>query len=464
MKFLHESEQNTTSETTTFMKKIIFSFCLLLTSIIAGAQNTASSTTLSLTQAIDYAYNHQSAYLNAVLDEQISTAHVKEIVGIGLPQVSGSFDVKDFVEIPTSFIPAEFFGGRPGEFIPVKFGTRYQAAAGISASQLVFDPTYLIGIKATKGLRELANKNTQRTKIETAVTVSKAYYNVLVSRERMQLLDANVIRVKKLKDDTQALYDNGFVEKIDLDRIVLTYNNIVAERENVSRLLTLGDYLLKYQIGMDIYSTLVLADSLSDEQVRNITVSAAKPDVKNRIEYSLMQTNRDLQGLNLKRYKAGYIPSLFAYGTVSANASRSKFDIFDTSKRWYPIGIIGGTLQWNLFDGFQREKKIKQASLALKKAENDLQNTENALAMEAESNRTNLQNSLSSLNTQKNNLELANEVVRVSKLKYDQGVGSNLEVINAETSLKEAQTNYYSALYDALVAKVDLDKSMGSIK
>ncbi len=446
------------------MKKIIFSFCLLLTSIIAGAQNTASSTTLSLTQAIDYAYNHQSAYLNAVLDEQISTAHVKEIVGIGLPQVSGSFDVKDFVEIPTSFIPAEFFGGRPGEFIPVKFGTRYQAAAGISASQLVFDPTYLIGIKATKGLRELANKNTQRTKIETAVTVSKAYYNVLVSRERMQLLDANVIRVKKLKDDTQALYDNGFVEKIDLDRIVLTYNNIVAERENVSRLLTLGDYLLKYQIGMDIYSTLVLADSLSDEQVRNITVSAAKPDVKNRIEYSLMQTNRDLQGLNLKRYKAGYIPSLFAYGTVSANASRSKFDIFDTSKRWYPIGIIGGTLQWNLFDGFQREKKIKQASLALKKAENDLQNTENALAMEAESNRTNLQNSLSSLNTQKNNLELANEVVRVSKLKYDQGVGSNLEVINAETSLKEAQTNYYSALYDALVAKVDLDKSMGSIK
>ena len=447
------------------MKKIICTACLLFTTIFfAGAQSQGSTNALSLQQAIEYAYTHQSAYLNAALDEQISAAHVKEIVGIGLPQLSGSFDVKDFVEIPTSFIPAEFFGGESGDFIPVKFGTRYQAAAGLSASQLVFDPTYLIGVKATKGLRELASKNTQRSKIETAVSVTKAYYNVLVSRERMQLLDANVTRVKKLKDDTQAMYENGFVEKIDLDRIVLAYNNIVSEQENVSRLLTLGEYLLKYQIGMDIYSGITLTDSLSDELVSNITVSAEKPDVTKRIEYSLMQTNKDLQGLNVKRYKAGYIPSLFAYGNVSANASRTKFDIFDTSKPWYPVGIIGGTLQWNLFDGLQRERKLRQANLELKKADNDLQNTANALALEAESGRTNLQNALSSLDAQKKNLELANNVVRITKIKYDQGVGSNLEVLNAETSMKEALTNYYNALYDALVAKVDLDKAMGAIK
>jgi outer membrane protein len=447
------------------MKKIIFSACLLFTTgFFAGAQTTGNPSSLTLQQAIEYAYNHQSAYLNAVLEEQISSARVKEIVGIGLPQLSASFDVKDFIEIPTSFIPAEFFGGESGDFIPVKFGTRYQASAGISASQLVFDPTYLIGVKATKGLRELASKNTQRTKIETAVSVSKAYYNVLVSRERMQLLDANVTRVKKLKDDTQSLYDNGFVEKIDLDRIVLAYNNIVSEKENVTRLLTLGEYLLKYQIGMDIYANITLADSLSDEQVRNIIVPSEKPDVTKRIEYSLLQTNKNLQGLNLKRYRAGYIPSLFAYGSVSANAQRSRFDIFDTGERWYPIGIIGGTLQWNLFDGLQRERKIRQANLALKKADLELQNISLALALEAESGRTNLQNALSSLNAQKSNLELANEVVRVSKLKYDQGVGSNLEVVNAETSLKEALTNYYTALYDALVAKVDLDKSLGTIQ
>lgn len=450
---------------TTLMKKLFCAAAVILTTgFFAGAQSTGGASSFTLQQAIDYAYGHQSAYLNAVLEEQISDAHVKEIVGLGLPQISASFDVKDFVEIPTSFIPAEFFGGESGEFIPVKFGTRYQAAAGVSASQLIFDPTYLIGVKATKGLRELASKNTQRTKIETAVTVSKAYYNVLVSRARMQLLDANVVRVKKLKDDTQALYENGFVEKIDLDRVILAYNNLVTEKENVGRLLALGEYLLKYQIGMDIYSNLTLADSLSDEQVRNITVSAEKPDVTKRIEYSLLQTNKNLQGMNLKRYKASYIPSLFAYGSVSANASRTKFDIFDTGERWYPIGIIGGTLQWNLFDGLQRERKIRQANLSIKKAENDLQNITIALSLEAETGRTNLQNAIASLNAQKNNLDLANEVVKISKLKYDQGVGSNLEVVTAETSLKEALTNYYSALYDALVAKVDLDKALGNIQ
>jgi outer membrane protein TolC len=447
------------------MKKTICNAFFLL-SIISGvvAQNPSTPATLSLQQAIDYAYTHQSAHLNTVLDEQISAARVREIVGIGLPQISGSFDVKDFVEIPTSFIPAEFFDGESGDFIPVKFGTRYQASAGINASQLLFDPTYLIGVKATKGLRELAQKTTQRSKIETAVAVSKAYYNVLVSRERMQLLDANVIRVKKLMDDTKALFDNGFVEKIDLDRVVLTYNNIVSERENVSRLLKLGEYLLKYQIGMDIYADVTLSDSLSEEQVRNLTVSAEKPDVTKRIEYSLLQTNRTLQGYNLRRYRAAYIPSLIAYGNLSANAQRSEFDIFDTNKRWYPIAIIGGTLQWNLFDGLQRERRIRQANLAIKKAENDLQNITLALSLEAETGRTNLQNALASLDAQRKNLTLANEVVNISKLKYDQGVGSNLEVINAETSLKEAMTNYYTALYDALVAKVDLDKALGAIK
>ena len=447
------------------MKRIIFVSLLLFNNFFhAGAQSTGTTTPLSLQQAIDYAYSHQSAYLNAILDEQISQARVQEIVGIGLPQISGKIDVKNFVEIPTSFIPAEFFGGPPGEFVPVQFGTPFQAEAGLSASQLLFDPTYLVGIKASKSLRELATKNTQRTKIETYVSVSKAYFNVLVNRERMQLIDAQANRIKKLKDDTQAMFDNGFVEKLDLDRLTLNYNNVITEKEKIAKVLILGEYLLKYQIGMDIYSNITLTDSLNEERIRNYVVTAEKPDVTQRIEYSLMETNKDLEVLNLKRYRSQYFPSLFAYGALSANAQRSEFDFFDANQRWFPIGIIGGTLQWNIFDGLQREKKIKQASLSVKKADLSLQNMGIALALEAENGRTNLQNALSSLNAQKKNMELATDVVRISKLKYDQGIGSNLEILNAETSMKEALTNYYNALFDALVAKVDLDKALGIIK
>ena len=441
--------------------KHLLSFIFLLTVF----SSTAQENTFSLQQAIEYAHQHQSASLNAALDEKMSAAKVKEIVGIGLPQIKAELDVKHFFEIPTSFIPAEFFpDGEAGTYIPVQFGTPWQASAGVSATQIIFDPTYLVGVSASKTYRELSQKNLTRTRIETAVAISKAYYGVLVNRERMKLLDANVTRLQKLRDDTKALYDNGFVEKIDHDRIVLTYNNISTDRENVKRMMQLSDLYLKFQMGLDVNSTVTLSDSLTDEHVRNITVSAEKPDVTKRVEYSLMQTQQRLMSLDLKRYRVQYVPGIYAYGTYSTNAQRSKFDFFDPDGGWYPTGIVGATLSWNLFDGIQRERKIQQAKMNLKKTENDMINTANALALEAETNRTQLLNSLSSLNTQKENLDLANEVVRVSKLKYDQGVGSNLEVINAETSLREAQTNYYNALYDALVAKVELDKALGNIK
>jgi outer membrane protein len=423
-----------------------------------------SSYTFTLQEAIEYAYQHQKNVLNAEIDEKIAHAKVKETTGIGLPQISASFDAKDYFTLNYLF-PGQFAGGPPGTFVGFPIETpSYSATAGIQASQLLFDGTYLVGLKASKTYRELSQKNLTRTKIETVVSVSKAYYNALVNRQRVKLLDANVARVQKLKDDTKALYDNGFVEKIDYDRVALTYNNLVTEQENVNRLVKLSDHLLKFQMGMEVYSNLVLADSLHNEHLKNISVSAEKADITKRIEYSLLQTQQRFQQLDVKRNKTLYLPNLVLYGNVFTTEQRPEFNIFDSDERWYPTAFIGATLTLPIFDGLQRERKIDQAKLGLEKINNELTEVSNALSMEAEISRTTLQNALSSLKTQEANLELANEVVRVSKLKYDQGVGSNLEVINAETSLREAQTNYYNALYDALVAKVDLDKALGNIK
>jgi outer membrane protein len=442
------------------MKKIFLLIILVSTVFSVSAQEN----TFTLQQAIEYAYQHQSSMLNAQLDEKIADAKVKETTGIGLPQVSASFDAKDYFALNYLF-PAAFAGGEPGTFAGFPIETpSYSASAGVQASQLLFDGSYLVGLQAAKTYRELSQKNLSRTKIDIAVSVSKAYYGVLVNAQRIKLLDANVARVQKLRDDTKALYDNGFVEKIDYDRTTLAYNNISTERENVNRLMKLSDYYLKFQMGIDINSSVTLSDSLSEEQIRNLNVSAEKPDITKRIEYSLLQSQKRLMSLDLKRYRTYYLPSIVLYGSLYTLEQRPKFNIFDTREKWYPTGFVGATVTLPLFDGLQREKKIQQAKMNLQKTENDLTNTSNALSLEAETNRTQLLNSLASFNTQKENLDLANEVARVSKLKYDQGVGSNLEVITAETSLREAQTNYYSALYDALVAKVELDKALGNIK
>ncbi|HNQ60906.1 MAG TPA: TolC family protein [Bacteroidia bacterium] len=443
------------------MKKLILILLFIPLCTQLGAQTKDSVFSFTVKQAIAFALENQTDVQNAKLDAEISNAQVKEILGIGLPQLNGSFDVKDYEEIPTSLIPGEFFDGEAGSFIPVKFGTRWNATGTISATQLLFDPTYLIGVKATKTLRELSDKKLDRTELETAVAVAKAYYNVLLLTERKKAMDANLQRVQKLYDDTKVLNENGFVEKLDLDRVKVALNNASTEIEKFSRLLIVSNKILKYQMGMKQSAVLEPIETINAAELKNLTISLEKYDISERIEYSILETQKKLQEYNVKRYRSGRYPNLIAYGNLSTTAQRQEFNFFDSDKGWYPVGIIGATLSLPLFDGFQKHNKIKQEKLNLRKLENEIERFEEAASVEVSSNRDALINSVNSLNVQEQNLELANDIYSTSKLKYDQGVGSNLEVLDAETSLKDSQANYFNALYDVMISKIDLEKSMG---
>jgi outer membrane protein len=430
---------------------LLFAMCLPVLSSVAQVKDTASYS-FTLQQSIDYALKNQVNVINAGYDEQIAKAKVNETIGIGLPQINGSIDFKDYFEIP--IVVTDFFTG--------PFGTRYNTTVGIEASQLVFDGTYIVGLQASKTYLELSRKATKQTKIETVLNVTKAYYTVLVNEERKKLIEANVTRLKKLGEDTKALYDNGFVEKLDLDRITLLYNNIQVERQRVERLLGLGYTLLKFQMGMNQQAAITVTDKLSDINF-DPGFSNDKFDYTNRAEYSLLQTQRDLTKLDLKKNRFGYLPNLALYGSVSRQAQRNKFDVFDSDKKWYPIGLIGIRLGVPIFDGLQKNYRIQQSRLSVMKVENNLKNLEHGIDLELANAKILLENSASSLDLQKQNVNLAEDVFRVSRLKYEQGVGSNLEVLDAETSLREAQTNYYNALFDALVAKVDFEKAKGTL-
>ncbi len=436
---------------------------LFILSLLLGSQAfSQSSSSMTLQQCIDYAMQNQVKVQNAVYDEQIAKNKVDEIRGIGLPQINGSFDVKDFIELPTSLIPAEFFGGPPGSFIGVKFGTRYNTTAGLDASQLIFSSDYIVGLQATKTYMQLSQKSIQRTKIETAAAVSKAYYTVLVNNERMNLVNANVERLKKLMDDTKALNDNGFVEKVDLDRITVAYNNLMVEKEKIQRLLELGTALLKYQMGMEQSTTIVLADKLEDVKFQP-DASTDKFDYTRRIEYSLYQTMYNVSILQLRKDKLSYLPSLAMYGSLSYSALSNEFKPFDSNTNWYPTALIGIRLGVPIFSGGQKHYRVEQSRLAMLKAQNDMKFMQQSIDLELSNARTMLTNASATLEMQKKNIELAENVFKTTKLKYEQGVGSNLEVLNAETAMKEAQTNYFNALYDALISKIDYDKANGNL-
>ncbi len=450
------------------MKKalLIIGFGVIATCSFAQANDSASFS-FSIQQSIDYALQNQHDIKNALLDEEIAKKKVNEIMGMGLPQINSSFDLKDFLEIPTSLIPAEIFGGPPGSFAAVKFGTTYQASAGIDASQLIFSGDYFLGLKASKVYVELSTKAVQRSQIDIAATVSKAYYTVLINEERMKLMDANIMRIKKAMDDTKVLLTNGFVEKIDLDRLTVTYNNLLIEQEKIHRLLKLGTYLLKYQMGMNINASLTLTDKLADVKFDvNNNLSLEKFDYTKRVEYNLFQIQYKLAGLDVKRTRFAYLPNAFAYAGISRAAQRNTFTIFNTGSQyeWYPTTLVGAKVTMPIFNGLQRNAKNQQAKLSLQKAENNIEFIKKSIDLDLTSSMTILKNASVSLENQKKNIVLAEEVYRLSKLKYEQGVGSNIEMLAAETALKESQTNYFNALFDALVAKIDFDKANGNLK
>lgn len=446
------------------MKTKIYLIILLL--FFAGGMVQAQVTDslnykFSLKEAIDYALNHQSAVLNAQIDEEIAKNDVKKTVGTGLPQVSTTFNFQDYLKVPTSLLPGEFFG-QPGTQIPVKFGVKYNSSAGIELNQLLFDGTYIVGLQASKTYKELSVRTSTRTKIETVVAVTKAYYSVLVNKEQLTLIDANLVQLTKSFNDTEAMFKNGFAEKIDADRLLVLKNNLETERENATRSLSINIDLLKFQMGMPVTAALEPVDKISDVRAQPVSTSVADTSAyKARIEYSLLETQKKLNLLDVKRYKSTFLPTLKGFASATKSFQSDNFsNLYDQN---YPTSVIGLTLSWNLINGGQRIYQLRNAKLVVKQTENQMQDLKNGIVNEISTTQKLYANSQRSLENQERNLKLAEEILRVTRIKYEQGIGSSLEVTTAETSQKEAQNNYITALYNLLINKVDLDKATGKI-
>lgn len=445
---------------TTMNKRRTIKHLLICLLTMYYGTSVAQETTFSLQQAISYALQHESSVLNAQLDEQISKQKVNEILGLGTPQIAASAELNNFLDIPVSFVPGEFFGGEAGTFFPVQFGQQYSASAGFSASQLLFDGTYIIGLQASKTFQELSRKQTHQTKTETAVKVSKAYYGALVANARMEIIEANLQRVDKILSDTRALYAAGFVEKIDVDRLELTRNNLLVEKEKLERYVLISYALLKFQMNYPRAEAITLTDKIEEPAIGNVTIPDSV-DVNNRPEFQLVSVSRRLQEMEVKRYRASYLPTFAAFGAFSYNNARNSFDIFNSGLRWFPTTIVGAKLSIPIWDGLQKRSQVAQAKLSLQKTDNSMLQMKNGFQLELEGATANFKNNLSSLTIVKKNRDLAEEIALMAKIKYESGVGSSLEVVDAESAKREADANYINTLYETIIARIDLDKASG---
>ncbi len=434
-------------------------------SVSSFAQQAPDTTAynFSVADCVSYAYQHQHDVVNANLDVKSADYHVKEIIGQGLPQISGNANFYDYIKIPVTLIPGQFFGQPAGTTVPLKFGVTYQSNLAASASQIIFDPSYFVGLAGRRTYKQLYERSSTRSKIEANVNVTKAYYQVLVSVEQLKLIDADITQLKQQVDETFARNKQGFVEKIDVDRITVQYNSLITNRENTIRSLGLNYQLLKFQMGMPIDRQLTLKDKLENVKLDE-NVAAAVSDTSvyhNRIEYNLLETQKRLNEYDVKLKKGAYLPKLSAMANYTASYQANGFG--SLYQMDFPSSYIGLSLSVPIFSGFQHTNQLRQSQITVLKSQNDLYDMKNTINMQVNQARVSYINGLQTLNDQKKNMALAEEVLRVAKIKYEQGVGSSIEVTQAQTSLQEADNTYIQGLYDALISKVDLDKAYGRI-
>lgn len=431
----------------------------------------------SLNQCISYALRNQKSIDIARFDAYIAQKQVKEFTGIGLPQVSASAGFSQYGTIPKSVIDAGRFSFDPNQQLPAnvpdslrffaaEFGLKYGANVGGQVSQLLFDGSFFVGLKAARAFVDLNEINVQRTEIETAVAVTKAYWGALVNEERAKLLNANLDRLKKLVDNTRALFEQGFVEKVDVDRLQIAYNNLQMEREKVNRMVDLGYDLLKFQMGMDVDTDIYLKDRITDEDklpsIESVSFDGEYHD--NRIEMVQLEQGIRLQELDVKRNRMGTFGSLVAFGTVGYQTFRPRFFDLDIEQTWFPSSQWGLSYNVTLFDGLQKSARIQRGELEIAKIEAQMDIFRQSVKLQVRSAGTSVLNAWNDVETSRENKDLAAEVYRISTTKYGEGIGTNLEVIDAENTLLQSQINYLSALYDYILANVELRRVKGDIK
>lgn len=447
--------------------QLIRSSLMMLAIILCVLPLRAQEGSFSLNQAVDYAIKHNINVKNSQLDAVSAEARIGEIRAAGLPQVSANLGFIDNLIIQRIFLPASFADPNASPDappIPAKFGVTYQGSANATINQLIFSGSYFIGLKAAATYRELAQKNITQSKVTVAENVTKAYYSAQVAEERAKVLDLNITRVDSLMRETQIMNQSGFVELLDVNRLEVQVNNLKTERQKVQNLIELSYALLKYQMGMPLTDPIKLTDNINE-----VNVDALKPNAlttginySSRVEFSLLDTQAKLAELDIRNTKSGYLPTVSAsLGYGHNNGRNSIGDLFGS--KWFNSSVLSLNVNIPIFDGFSKRYQIDQKKIALDKVKNGQTLLKQSIDLQASQADITIKNAYATLETQKRNQDLAAEIVRVSKIKYKEGVGSNIEVINAESSFKEAQTNYFSALYDLLIAKVDLSKAKGEL-
>ncbi len=433
---------------------------LLSMSLAASGQSLPLSLKEAQAMAIDSSYAMRDSRFNT----EKKIMEVKEVLAIGFPQINGNVEYQNFLQLPVSLIPNDFNGGTPGTFTEVQFGVPYNLTASITASQLIFDGTYIVGLKASKTVVELSRNLEGKTAQQIKIQVAEAYHTALLAEENLKLLSQNLENINKTLGDAKATYEAGLAEEQDVDQLLLNKNQIEINISNSRRFLDIATQTLNFVIGLRLDMPIVLTDKIETLVSLNNSPEylQAEPNYETHPDMLLAKSNLEVGQLNLRGQKAAYYPSLSAFFTHQQNAQRNSFNFASGNEPWFPATIVGANLKVPIWSSFQRNARVSQAEIGVRQNTMQLEQTEESLKLEVTRARSNFDNSLKTWNNQKQSIALAQKILNNTSVKYSEGIAGSFELNVAQSQLLTEQSRFIQAAFDLLSAKQQLDKALNT--
>ncbi len=437
---------------------ILISSTIFLTGAFAG-----EPARFSLNEARAYAMQHSYILRNAALDVQKAQKKVWETIASGLPQVSGSANYTNFLDLSVSLIPGEFFGGEPGTYMPVKFGQDFNADYGFTVDQLIFDGSYIVGVGAAKTYITMATLTREKSEIETRNAVSQAYYMALIAQENRKVMQENLDNARTLHRDALALYQNGLTEEQDADQMKLMVQSAENEVLRTEREIRVSMMVLKYAMGVPVEEDIVLTEPLDGliGQHRTAPVAAWDDPLSAHIDKRLIDTQTQLTRKALNLEKAAFLPKLTGFMNWSKTAYGNDANLFASGVDWYKSSLWGLKLTVPVFSSGMRLSRLQQARMDVEKAENDRKLLDQTLRKDYLTAVSDLENSLTQYKNAEDNKALAAKILDKTTIKYNHGLSSSTELAQTESQYVSAQRSWVQAVMELLNARLNYEKSIG---
>lgn len=427
--------------------------------------NSIPAQTLTLKDALQYALNNYTAARKAKLDVENSEYKIRETRAGALPEVSATGGLTYNPLLQLSAIPAEL--SPTGTASLIAFGQKWNSNAGVTLNQKIFDQSVFTGLKAAGASREYYQLAQQQTEEQVLEQVATAYYQVLVQRQKVAVVDSNINTTTEMQRVIKGQYESGLAKRIDADRVAVNLNNLNSQRRQMMNEVTLKENQLKFYMGLSIQTPI----SIAHEELTNITPRAiADGDsaaVTQRSDYLVLKKQSELLQFQKAAAQAAYYPTLSLAGNYSYQRLSNSFPFGKSSPSapgWFDVASVGLNLKIPIFSGGGKKAKVQQADIDIRKLEEDITDVKQSLNLAYENAKSQINNSILTLNTQEANVKLAQAVFNDTQNNYNQGLATLTDLLDAKNDLTEAQNNYTGALLDYKLAEIQMVKSKGQIK